>query len=155
MNDAAVRRAAETIREQLAAVGVRLVLEVIPALRRVLRPPQRAPAGVHLEVVLARAGRRDRRLHRDVGPGRRPELPALERRGSSTAPAAPGRSAATTTQLRAAARDIQLRAAECLPLIPLFAPAAVWAHHRRVRNWRPNRHDLYPLYGDVWLADGH
>ena len=57
--------------------------------------------------------------------------------------------------LRAAARDIQLRAAECLPLIPLFAPAAVWAHHRRVRNWRPNRHDLYPLYGDVWLADGH
>ena len=56
--------------------------------------------------------------------------------------------------LRAAARDIQLRAAECLPLIPLFAPAAVWAHHRRVRDWRPNRHDLYPLYGDVWLADG-
>ena len=30
-NDAAVRRVAETIREQLAAVGVRLVLEVIPA----------------------------------------------------------------------------------------------------------------------------
>ena len=25
--------------------------------------------------------------------------------------------------------------------------------HRRVRGWRPNRHDLYPLYGDVWLAD--
>ena len=58
-------------------------------------------------------------------------------------------------ELHAAARDIQLRAAECLPLIPLFSPAAVWAHHRRVRNWRPNRHDLYPLYGDVWLADGH
>ena len=55
--------------------------------------------------------------------------------------------------LHAAARAIQLRAAECLPLIPLFAPAAVWAHHRRVRGWRPNRHDLYPLYGDVWLAD--
>ena len=73
--------------------------------------------------------------------------------GSSTAPAAPGRSRATTSSSRAAARDIQVRAAECLPLIPLFAPAAVWAHHRRVRNWRPNRHDLYPLYGDVWLAD--
>jgi ABC-type transport system substrate-binding protein len=57
-------------------------------------------------------------------------------------------------ELYAAARDIQLRSAECLPLIPLLAPAAVWAHHRRVRNWRPNRHDLYPLYGDVWLADG-
>ena len=56
-------------------------------------------------------------------------------------------------ELRAAARDIQVRSAECLPLIPLLAPAAVWAHHRRVRNWRPNRHDLYPLYGDVWLAD--
>jgi ABC-type transport system substrate-binding protein len=56
--------------------------------------------------------------------------------------------------LRAAATEIQLRAAETLPLIPLFSPSAVWAHHRRVRNWRPSRHDLYPLYGDVWLADG-
>ena len=55
--------------------------------------------------------------------------------------------------LRAAAVEIQLRAAETLPLIPLFSPSAVWAHHRRVRNWRPNRHDLYPLYADVWLAD--
>jgi ABC-type transport system substrate-binding protein len=55
--------------------------------------------------------------------------------------------------LRTAAADIQLRAAETLPLIPLFSPSAVWAHHRRVRNWRPNQHDLYPLYGDVWLAD--
>ena len=50
-------------------------------------------------------------------------------------------------------RDLQLRAGERVPLIPLFAPAAVWAHDRGVRNWRPNRHDLYPLYGDVWLAD--
>ena len=77
-----VRRVAETIREMLAAVGVRLELDGDPGLRRVLRTPQRAPAGVHLEVVLARAGRRDRRLHRDVGPGRRAELPALERRGA-------------------------------------------------------------------------
>ena len=54
----------------------------------------------------------------------------------------------------AAAHEIQLRAVESWPLIPLFSPAAVWAHHRRVRGWRPHRHDLYPLYGDVWLADG-
>ena len=77
-----VRRVAETIREMLAAVGVRLELDGDPGLRRVLRPPQRASAGVHLEVVLARADRRDRRLHRHVGPGRRAELPALERRGA-------------------------------------------------------------------------
>src|SRR5579872_3144853 len=43
----------------------------------------------------------------------------------------------------AAAAEIQRRAAEAVPLIPLCSPAAVWAHHRRVRNWRPHRHDLY------------
>lgn len=55
--------------------------------------------------------------------------------------------------LREAARQLQVRAADELPLVPLLCPAAVWAHHRRVHKWRPNRNDLYPLYGDVWLED--
>jgi peptide/nickel transport system substrate-binding protein len=50
-----------------------------------------------------------------------------------------------------AASSIQQLSADELPLIPLFFPSAIWAHHRRVHGWRPNVHDLYPLYGDVWL----
>ena len=62
--------------------------------------------------------------------------------------------ATTDAAQRVAAAELQRLAVEEVPLIPLFSPAAVWAHHSRVRNWRPNRHDLYPLYGEVWLADG-
>lgn len=61
--------------------------------------------------------------------------------------------AADDHALRAAAREIQLRCAEHLPLVPLFSPATVWAHHRRVRGWRPTPTNLYPLYGDVWLEE--
>lgn len=50
-----------------------------------------------------------------------------------------------------AALNLQLLAAERLPLVPLVSPAAIWAHHRRVRGWRPNRENLYPLYNDVRL----
>jgi ABC-type transport system substrate-binding protein len=55
---------------------------------------------------------------------------------------------------RRAASTIQLLSAEHLPLIPLFSPSAVWAHHRRVHGWRPTTENLYPLYNDVWLEDG-
>lgn len=55
--------------------------------------------------------------------------------------------------LRTAAREIQLRCAEHLPLVPLFSPATVWAHHRRVHGWRPTPTNLYPFYGDVWLEE--
>jgi peptide/nickel transport system substrate-binding protein len=58
-----------------------------------------------------------------------------------------------TDSLRAAARELQLRCAEHLPLVPLFSPATVWAHHRRVHGWRPTPTNLYPFYGDVWLED--
>lgn len=60
--------------------------------------------------------------------------------------------AADEAALDAAASELQLLCAERLPLIPLVSPAAVWAHHRRVRGWRPNAADLYPRYDDVWLA---
>jgi peptide/nickel transport system substrate-binding protein len=56
------------------------------------------------------------------------------------------------TQERAAS-EIQLLSAEQLPLIPLFSPAAVWAHHARVHGWEPTPTNLYPLYNDVWLDD--
>lgn len=55
--------------------------------------------------------------------------------------------------LRSAATSIQILSAEHLPLIPLYSPAAVWAHHVRVRGWRPTPTNLYPLYNDVWLAE--
>ena len=55
--------------------------------------------------------------------------------------------------MQAAAHELQLRCAEHLPLVPLFSPATVWAHHRRVHGWRPTPTNLYPFYGDVWLEE--
>jgi peptide/nickel transport system substrate-binding protein len=154
VNDAVVRRVAETIRAQLAEVGVRLELTVIPGFEEFYgRLNQHPPAFVSKwfwpEPVDAIVGF-IATWGQDGGPNfQRSSDEELDRACRAW------EVARDDDQLRAAARDIQLRAAECLPLIPLLAPAAVWAHHRRVRGWRPNRHDLYPLYGDVWLADGH
>jgi peptide/nickel transport system substrate-binding protein len=57
----------------------------------------------------------------------------------------------------AAAQDeasarLQLLCAERLPLVPLVAPTAIWAHHERVRGWHPTPTNLYPLYGDVRIG---
>ncbi len=51
-----------------------------------------------------------------------------------------------------AATEIQLLSAEHLPFIPLYSPAAVWAHHRRVHGWKPTPTNLYPFYNDVFLS---
>ena len=52
---------------------------------------------------------------------------------------------------RSAAERLQRACAEHLPLIPLYFPSAVWAHHRRVHGWEPFAANLYPLYNDVWI----
>ena len=80
VDDATVRRVSETIRLMLRAGGHPPHPRHHPRLRRLLRSTARAAAGVHLEVVLARAGRRDHRVHRLLGARGRPELPGLERR---------------------------------------------------------------------------
>ena len=152
VNDATVRRVAGTIADMLAAIGIRLELEVIPAFDEFYgRLNQHPPAFISkwfwpepIDAIVGFVAT----WGQDGGPNfQRSSDPDLDRACRAW------EVARDDIELRAAARDIQVRAAECLPLIPLFSPAAVWAHHRRVRNWRPNRHDLYPLYGDVWLAD--
>ena len=152
VNDATVRRAAETIRQMVGEVGIRLELEVIPAFAEFYarlneHPPAFLSKWFWPEPVDAIVGF-VATWGQDGGPNfQRSSDGQLDRACRSW------EVARDDEALRAAARAIQVRAAECLPLLPLFAPAAVWAHHRRVRGWRPNRHDLYPLYGDVWLAD--
>ena len=59
--------------------------------------------------------------------------------------------AGDTPTLRDAATRLQVAAASNLPLIPLYFPNAIWAHHRRVHGWDPIPSNLYPLYNDVWL----
>ena len=152
VNDATVRRVAASISGMLAEVGVRLELTVITAFgdfyaRLNEHPPSFISKWFWPEPVDAIVGF-IATWGQEGGPNfQRSSDAELDRACRAW------EVARNDEELRAAARDIQLRAAECLPLIPLFAPAAVWAHHRRVRNWRPNRHDLYPLYADVWLAD--
>jgi peptide/nickel transport system substrate-binding protein len=152
VNDAVVRRVGDTIVEQLGAVGVRLELEVIQAFdefygRLNEHPPAFLSKWFWPEPVDAIVGF-IATWGQDGGPNfQRSSDEALDRACRAW------ELARDDEALRDAAREIQLRAAESLPLLPLFSPAAVWAHHRRVRGWRPHRHDLYPLYGDVWLAD--
>lgn len=152
VNDATVRRAAETIRRMLTDVGVRLELNVIDNFadfygRLNEHPPAFISKWFWPEPIDAIIG-----FVATWGQNGGPNFQRSSDRELDRACRA-WEVARDDEQLIAAARDIQVRAAECLPLIPLFAPAAVWAHHRRVRGWSPNRHDLYPLYGDVWLAD--
>jgi peptide/nickel transport system substrate-binding protein len=152
VNDATVRRVAGTIAEMLGVVGIRLELEVIPAFdafyaRLNEHPPAFLSKWFWPEPVDAIVGF-VATWGQDGGPNfQRSSDAALDRACRAW------ELARDDEELRGAARELQLRSAECLPLIPLFSPAAVWAHHRRVRGWRPNRHDLYPLYGDVWLAE--
>ena len=152
VNDATVKRVSETIARMLADIGVRLELTVIPAFGDFYARLNEHPAAFISkwfwpEPVDAIVGF-IATWGQDGGPNfQRSSDAELDRACRAW------EVARDDEQLDAAARDLQLRAAERVPLIPLFAPAAVWAHHRRVRNWRPNRHDLYPLYGDVWLAD--
>ncbi len=152
VNDAAVRRVAETIRRMLGDVGIRLELNVIPGFvefygRLNEHPPAFISKWFWPEPIDAIVG--------FVATWGQNGGPNFQRSSDETLDRAcrAWELARDDGDLQAAARDIQVRAAETLPLIPLLSPAAVWAHHRRVRNWRPNRHDLYPLYGDVWLAD--
>jgi peptide/nickel transport system substrate-binding protein len=151
LDDATVRRSSETIKQMLEQVGIRLSLVTVPGfaefyarLRR--HPPAFVSKWFWPEPVDAIVGF-IASWGRDGGPNfQGASDPAVDRACRAW------ETAQDDEALQAAATDIQLRAAETLPLIPLFSPAAVWAHHRRVRNWRPHRHDLYPLYGDVWLA---
>ena len=152
LDDATVRRVSATIKKMLEEVGIRLTLVTIPGFAdfyaRLREHPQAFiskwfwPEPVDAIIgFIASWGR-------DGGPNFQGSSDA-EIDGACRS----WEIAHDDEGLRAAAVEIQLRAAETLPLIPLFSPSAVWAHHRRVRNWRPNRHDLYPLYADVWLAD--
>jgi len=54
-------------------------------------------------------------------------------------------------ELSAAASRIQVGVASKAVLIPIYTPSTVWVHHRKVHGWRPNGHNLYPFYNDVWL----
>jgi peptide/nickel transport system substrate-binding protein len=152
VNDATVRRVAGTVREMLADVGIRLQLDVIPGFvefygRLNDHPPAFISKWFWPEPIDAIIG--------FVATWGQNGGPNFQRASDEALDRACRRweVARDDEHLRAAARDIQVRSAESLPIVPLLSPAAVWAHHRRVRNWRPNRHDLYPLYGDVWLAE--
>ena len=153
LEDATVQRVSETIRQMLAEVGIRLRFTTVPGFAdfytRLREHPQAFiskwfwPEPVDAIVGFISS------WGRDGGPN----FQGSSHAGIDAACRA-WELAQDSEAQRAAADEIQRLAARELPLLPLFSPSAVWAHHRRVRNWRPSRHDLYPLYGDVWLADG-
>ncbi len=153
VNDATVKRVSETVAKMLAEIGVRLELTVIPSFGEFYARLSEHPSAFiskwfwpePIDAIIGFVAS----WGQDGGPNFQRSSDAELDRACRAWELARDEEA-----LHAAAREIQLRCAESLPLIPLFSPSAVWAHHRRVRNWRPNQHDLYPLYGDVWLADG-
>ena len=103
-------------------------------------------------MVVAGPGGRDRRFRLLVGSHagpnwQRASIPALDSACGAW------QQAPDEEALEVAAYEIQVRCAEHLPLLPLFSPAIVWGHHRRVHGWRPTPTNLYPFYGDVWLEE--
>ena len=152
LEDATVRRAAARIVELLARVGVALELRPVAGFDAFY-----TALGDHPEAFVSKwfwpdpvdaiVGFVSSWSH--AGPNwQRASIPALDSacRAWQQAP--------DEEALEAAAYELQVRCAEHLPLVPLFSPATVWAHHRRVHGWRPTPTNLYPFYGDVWLEEG-
>ena len=149
LEDATVRRAARSIAAMLGRIGVVMELDEVAGFAAFY-----GALGDHPEAFVSKwfwpdpvdaiVGFVSSWSH--AGPNWQraasPEIDAACRAWQS-APDAPA--------LEEAARTIQLLSAEQLPLLPLFSPAAVWAHHSRVHGWLPTPTNLYPFYGDVWL----
>ena len=149
VEDATVRRAAVSLQRMLAAIGVELTLNEIAGFDAFYgslleHPPAFVSKWFWPDPVDAIVGFISSWSH--AGPNwQRASIPAVDEACLAW------QQAADEDAQRGAARDIQLRSAETLPLVPLFFPSMVWAHHRRVHGWRPHGHDLYPLYGGVWI----
>jgi ABC-type transport system substrate-binding protein len=62
--------------------------------------------------------------------------------------------AGSREELQAAAARVQSVFASELPYIPLVRPNDIWVHSRRVRGWRPYAANLYPYYQDVEVEPG-
>jgi ABC-type transport system substrate-binding protein len=152
LEDATLRRAAASLVEMLAGIGIVLELKPVTGFEAFY-----SALGSHPEAFISKwfwpdpvdaiVGFVSSWSH--AGPNwQRASIPALDRacRAWQQAP--------DEEALEAAAHEIQVRCAEHLPLVPLFSPATVWAHHRRVHGWRPTPTNLYPFYGDVWLEEG-
>jgi peptide/nickel transport system substrate-binding protein len=149
LEDAPVRRAATSIVAMLERVGIRLELEPVTGFAAFY-----GALGDHPEAFVSKwfwpdpvdaiIGFVSSWSH--AGPNwQRASIPAID------AACRDWQSARDEPALVAAAHRIQQLSAEQLPLVPLFSPAAVWAHHRRVHGWRPTPSNLYPFYADVWL----
>ena len=147
LEDATVRRAAASLVEMLGRVGVELELRPVTGFEAFY-----GALGEHPEAFVSKwfwpdpvdaiVGFVSSWSH--AGPNwQRASIPAID------AACRAWQSAPDDEALAAAAQEIQRLSAEHLPLVPLFSPAAVWAHHRRVHGWRPTPTNLYPFYGDV------
>lgn len=151
LEDATVRRAAATIVGMLDRIGVRLELEPVAGFAAFY-----GALGSHPEAFISKwfwpdpvdaiVGFVSSWSH--GGPNwQRASVPAID------AACRAWQSAPDEGALLRAAHDVQRLSAEHLPLIPLFSPAAVWAHHRRVHGWLPTPTNLYPFYNDAWLEE--
>jgi peptide/nickel transport system substrate-binding protein len=149
VEDATLHRVTDSLTEMLARIGVRLQVERIAGFAAFYaaagaHPPAFISKWLWPDPVDAIIGFVDSRSH--AGPNwQRASIPEIDTACDAWT-TAPGEA-----EQRAAVERLQRACAEHLPLLPLYAPAAVWAHHKRVRGWRPIGANLYPLYNDVWL----
>ena len=149
LEDGTLHRVAASLSTMLGRVGVRLDLRHIAGFGAFYaaaagHPPAFLSKWLWPDPVDAILGFVDSRSH--AGPNwQRAANPDID------AACDAWRTAPDQDTQRAAATRLQLLCAEDLPLIPLYSPAAAWAHHRRVHGWTPVRANLYPLYNDVWM----
>jgi peptide/nickel transport system substrate-binding protein len=152
VEDATLHRVVSSLTGMLARIGVRLEVERIAGFAAFYaavgaHPPAFISKWLWPDPVDALIGFVNSGSH--TGPNwQRAAIPVIDEACDEW------RTAPDATAQRSAAQRLQRACAEHLPLIPLYFPSAVWAHHRSVRGWEPFGANLYPLYNDVWIERG-
>ncbi len=148
-NDTLLGRVAAGVRDQLAALGVRMELRLVKPFAPFYEACAAGPAASiskwlwqdPMDAIIGFTSSRCRPFpnwqHASV-----PELDEAFQTWLR---------AETQDELRAAAGRAQQIAAEQLPYIPLLTPNDVWVASRKLHGYRPFPANLYPFYQDVWL----
>ena len=148
-DDTIHKRIAETLRDQLRAIGVRLELKPVLSFQgfydTVLAGPAsfinkwlwQDPVDAAIGFTATWGAPRPNWQHASI-----PELDDAYRQWLRSE---------NDEELQAAATKIQLIAADQLPYIPLLVPQDVYVHRVGVHGWNPAQAMLYPLYQGVTI----
>ncbi len=143
------RRIAAGVRDQLAAIGVRLELRFEKPFEAFYDAVAAGPASFinkwlwqdPVDAIIGFSSTRGQPFPN----WQHSSIPALDEAFQDWL------RAGSPDELKAAASKVQRVAAEQLPYIPLLTPNDIWVHSDKLHGWCPFAANLYPFYQDVWL----